>query len=424
MKALSFDHSAIADEETGSAKSASCPFMLGYRKHSFARAHALLQTLRTNLGDLATLKELQKLLIQEIVRAEAKVRELKIELMAIKGAPDGAAAGRSSFLEKRIEGYRQCAYIWRCFGDGIAFLYMDKFALKQSFYNTENSNAKQHAGFIAGKSGLANELAMLDSAFEHNIPAVLVDLTNTIRHGDICLMGASDPCLIEVKSSKKLDRRGKKQKRSLEKLHAFYETDKAEGLRGYSDVRRVAYQMPEHTHVDQINECIVEALKEGYAVRQPERGLTYIVISQHGSGLNNIMERLKLKAPWVFFLNEVKSTRAWAPYLPFILTIEAGDHLWNFIRGNLCIFVLIEVDALCQIALDKGYQAEFDRDDEDYPLRVRIPGFDGMPGISRHMLARMGMEFVSPRWVMQASIEMLEGAFEAVKAEHCGVSSA
>ena len=81
---------------------------------------------------------------------------------------------------------------------------MDKFALKHTLYSTENTNPKQDAGFIAGKEGLSNELAVIDDALEHNVPALLVDLTNTIRHGDICLMGAADPYLIEVKASKKL----------------------------------------------------------------------------------------------------------------------------------------------------------------------------------------------------------------------------
>ena len=49
-----------------------------------------------------------------------------------------------------------------------------------------------------------NELVLLDSALKHNVPALLVDLTNTIRHGDVCLMGESDPYLIEAKASKNL----------------------------------------------------------------------------------------------------------------------------------------------------------------------------------------------------------------------------
>jgi hypothetical protein len=398
--------------------------MLGYRKHSFVQAHTLLQTLRANLENLATLKELQKLLLREIIRAEKKIRELKTDLRTIKGTADGAASGQSAYLENRIEGFRQCAYIWRCFGDAIAFLYMDKFALKHCFYSTESTNAKPDAGFIEGKEGISNELVLLVSALEHNVPALLVDLTNTIRHGDICLMAESDPCLIEAKASKNLNSRGRKQRRSLEKLRNFYETDKGEGLRGFPELRRQACEMPERTHVDQINECISEALKNGYAVRQPERGLYYIVMTQEGPGAEQAIDSLGLKAPWVFFLNQPKSDRAWAPYLPFILTIEDKDHLWNFIRGNLFILVLVESDALCQIAIDKGYKAKIDLDDELYPLYVEFPGGDGMARISGHILARIGMEFVSPEWVVLSSIEGVKRGFEVVPPEYSAAPSA
>ena len=384
--------------------------MLGYRKRSFADAHGLLQALRANLKDLATLKELQKLLLREVIRAEKKIRELKTELKSLRGTADSVSVRRSTYLMNRIEGFRQCAYIWRCFGDAIAFLYIDKFALKHCFYSTENINAKQDAGFILGKEGLVNELVLLDSALEDNVPALLVDLTNTIRHGDICLMGESDPYLIEVKTSKVLDNRGRRQKRSLEKLHTFYETDRSDELRGFPEVRRQVYEMPERTYVDQINECIADAQKNGYAVRQPERGLYYVVMAQEGPGPGHVLRSLELKAPWAFSLNNAKSERRWAPYLPFILTIEDKDHLWDFIRGNLFILVLLELGTLCKIALDKGYKAKFDPDDEAYPLRVEAPGGDGMAGFLSHILTRIGMEFVSPEWVVGCSIEGLKKA--------------
>jgi hypothetical protein len=392
--------------------------MLGYRKHSFARAHALLQTLRANLADLATLKALQQLLIHEVIRAEKKIRELKAELRTInKRTTDSAAAKRLAYLENRIEGFRQCAYIWRCFGDAIAFLYMDKFALKHSFFSTEKLSVKQSAGFIGDKEGLVNELAVIDFLLEHNIPALLADLTNTIRHGDICVMVGPDPHLIEVKSSKNLDSRGKKQKRILEKLWAFYETDKAEGFRGFPEVSREVIERRERTYVEQINECIVEARKAGYAVRQPERGLHYIVMTQDAPDIKQIMGSLALKAPWCFFLNQAKSDRAWAPYLPFMLSIEDKDDLWDFIRGNLFIFVFVEVDRLCEIGRDKGYEATFDLDDESYPLRFVVPGGDGFTRASKQILGRIGMEFVSPEWVVLSGIEMFEQRVEAIKAE-------
>src|SRR5260370_23796907 len=163
--------------------------MLGYRKTSFADAHAMLTTLRGNLTDLATLKALQQLLCREILRTEKRTRELKAERKSVTSTGGKHAKRRSSILLARIEKIRQSAYVWRCFGDAIAFSYMDRFALKQTFYSTERPREKQSAGFLSDKAGLATEIAYLEFALEKNIPALLVDLTDTIRHGDVCLMG-------------------------------------------------------------------------------------------------------------------------------------------------------------------------------------------------------------------------------------------
>src|SRR5262245_2343567 len=69
--------------------------MLGYRKKSFADAHAHLSKLRANLADFATLKALQQLLCREIVRTEKKIRDLKAERKAVMKA-GGQRAGRRS----------------------------------------------------------------------------------------------------------------------------------------------------------------------------------------------------------------------------------------------------------------------------------------------------------------------------------------
>lgn len=71
-------------------------------------------------------------------------------------------------------------------------------------------------------------------ALQQNVPALLVDLTNTLRHGDVCLMGRPILQLIEVKASAGLDRRGRRQRRDIEKLQSFFDSDEAHDLRGFS----------------------------------------------------------------------------------------------------------------------------------------------------------------------------------------------
>lgn len=112
--------------------------MIKTRLTQFQRAHDLLCEVRdlegtqrngfvtTSLQRTAPLKALQKLLIREISRAERKVRRTKSYLKMLDSEQD---ADEESVLTERLEGYRHLAYNWRCFGDAVAFLFMNKFSL-------------------------------------------------------------------------------------------------------------------------------------------------------------------------------------------------------------------------------------------------------------------------------------------------------
>jgi hypothetical protein len=93
-------------------------------------------------------------------------------------------------------------------------------------------------------------------------------------------------------------------------------------------------------------------------------------------------------------------------YSPFILSIDDGDHLWSFIRGSLFIFVFVEVDALCKIVLDEGCKATVKRDNGEYPLQLETPD-GGAINISSHILTRIGLEFLSPQWIVRSALERL-----------------
>jgi hypothetical protein len=382
--------------------------MLGYRKKSFYRAHELLNALRSNLDDLDTLRNLQQLLVREIIRTEAKSREVRSNLKAVQSNGGKASQKQAASLKSRLEKIRQVAYVWRCFGDAIAFSYMDKFALKQCFYSSHSTNPKQGAGFLSGKSGLAGEIGCVEMALQQNIPAILTDITNTIRYGDVCLMGASDPYLIEVKNSKKLDHRGKRQQRDILGLQQFFETDKTEMLRGMGPAFCVSHSGDERDHVDQLQTTIATAVENGHCVTQPEPGLYYIVLADAAPPVSEVMKSLSVASPWLFFLNTMKNDQAWSPYLPFTLTIKDRDHLWAFIRGEIFIVVVLDFQQLIDIAKKFGLSMQLDLKDENYPLEIDIPGGEKPAKISSHILTRIGLEFVSPNWLISSSIESLK----------------
>jgi hypothetical protein len=346
--------------------------------------------------------------MREIVRTEAKTRTLKAEREGVAMNGGKSAAKRSSVLAQRIERVRAAAYLWRCFGDAIAFEFLDKYALKQCYYNADRPTVKQRAGFLSGKEGISIEIAFLEDFLEKKVPALLVDLTDTIRHGDICLLEGPDPVLIEVKAKAGLDARGRRQRDDLAKLHAFFENGEVEELRGFSKVtRHEGFTSADRTYFTELNVCIVQAMEKGHATVSPEPGLHYIAMTEEEPSITVLLASLGLKKPWAFPLNEVKAEQAWATYYPFVLSIEGEAALWAFARGDLYLMVAVDTGVLESIVREAGYVAEFDLGKEDYPLTIKDKGLKEITRISSHYLTRMALEFVSPKWLLESAIDVV-----------------
>ncbi|MGO7749483.1 hypothetical protein ACC817_00645 [Rhizobium ruizarguesonis] len=341
--------------------------------------------------------------MKEIKRAERKIRRIK---SILKSLDEDDTSDRSADLASRIEDYRHLAYMWRSFGDAIAFLFMDKFALKQVFYNTHNTNAKQDAGFILDKEGFAGEWREIEKWLRRGVPALLSDITNTIRHGDICLMVGPDPILIEVKLGE-LDRRGRQQRDSIRQLMEFYDTDEAAGLRGLDKVRRTAHETPEVSYADIMEETIIEAAKAGAALISPEKGLWYLAISDGSADMNTPIHKLGLKHPIAYPLNEVKSARAWSPYSPFVLSIRDRETLYRFIWGDVYVLVVYDLEELALSSASQGLSIEFFSREEESVFELREPDTGRNIRLAWQMFDRLALEFTSPAWLLSTSIERL-----------------
>jgi hypothetical protein len=355
-------------------------------------------------------------LLGEITRTERKIRELKGQLKGVQANGGKTAPKHSAYLKRRIERVRDVAYLWRCFGDAIAFLYMDKHALKHTYFNTENVKPKNDAGFLSDKEGLAHEIRYVELALENKVPVLLVDLANTIRHGDVCVMAGPDPYLIEVKASAGLDRRGRRKRDAIEKLQKFFDTDRAEELRGFR-IRRVDHATTERSYTNELNGCIEAARQSGFAVCKPERGATYFVLTDRAPRLDTVMASIGFKKPWVFSWNEWKIHRNWSPHTPFTLSVRKKDDLWDFVRGDLYILIVIDFDAFCEAARENGCEATYHSDNADYPLQVTIPSLKQSVLFSASLLSRTAFELVSPRWLITASIDVLKRGYAVSETE-------
>ena len=367
--------------------------MFGYRRHSFNQAFRMLSAIRSEPTHLAAVLGLQELLISEIILAEKRVRDNKARAHAAQDGRRGYFAARAKSLQKVI-------YYWKMFGDAIAFTYIDRFALKHVHYNVHNLGSKQDSGFLSGSAGFEREMDVMRGLLNAGHPCVLADLTNTVRHGDVCVLHGPDPTLIEVKSSKAKDRRVSRQRVNLRKLSEFYRTDQLDGLRGFPRVHRFPLRAGVRTFAAELNQCLQAAYDEGYAVASPERGVSYVAVSRETrTPLLEILRHVKADEPWVFFLNEFKSERGWAPYYPFTLLIQTRRALYDFILGRLFIFVVLDAAVMRSMIAEMGYVAEIVHDSET-PLRARTTDGQGEARISQHLLLRAALEAMSMRSIL------------------------
>jgi hypothetical protein len=215
--------------------------MIGYYKKHVLALSERVHNIRQNTADLDLLIETQLYILKRVLITEERKSQYKSQVSALKGelrgrrlAKKDAALLKSKIgrLGMRVKDCQWLLYIWRCFGDAIAFSYLDKWAIKPFYFESKTTHIKQSAGHMGGKDGLYREFALVLDARKHEVPALLTDLTNTIRHGDVSLLGASDPYVIEVKSSANVNQRVVRQSESIRDIHSYMENDGAENVRG------------------------------------------------------------------------------------------------------------------------------------------------------------------------------------------------
>jgi hypothetical protein len=113
--------------------------MIGYyKKYIYALSEAIT-SIRSAPDRIDRLKEIQALLIQRILKSEEKIDELKDALTSLKRElrsrrPPKIKAQeikkKIKFYQNRINEHKWMLFVWRCFGDAVVFLYIDKFAIK------------------------------------------------------------------------------------------------------------------------------------------------------------------------------------------------------------------------------------------------------------------------------------------------------
>lgn len=376
--------------------------MLERQTTNFAKAALLLKTIQQDTDRLDLVLELQRLLIRKIALTERRIKRISHVEVSFKRTlrqdrlPKESAKRVKSRIKRCseiIDTLRYLIFAWRCFGDGIAAVYQSKYSLKHLYYGA-NYKIKEDPGFISGKTGFRQEWKLLRMGIRMGVPVVLADLTNIIRHGDICALAGEDPLPIEVKSSKNRNARSARQIDQLQELMNFYGNDGAESFRGMNAVRRKELSIEEVNHEEIANECMAEALERGFAIVEPESGLRYIAIADwdshdHLSGFLSPKIQPYLLAP----------VRNWLPAYPFTLSLNPSN-LIRFLQGHVQIYVLIDLAVLKNLFSIHGVHATMIMDDSSAIQICLNPQdlYQGVYRVSQHRFGRIAGEFQSLAW--------------------------
>ncbi len=153
---------------------------------------------------------------------------------------------------------------------------------------------------MSGKSGLREEWECVKLACDNKVPALLHDITMSIRHGDVSLLGKDEPFIIEMKSSSNTNKRVERQKSNLEKLGSFIAKDEAENFRGIPLLIRKNLLTEEESYSQILNECLNDCRSKGMALVEAEKGF-YICAVREGN-MASMLENIDFDEKKKFFL--------------------------------------------------------------------------------------------------------------------------
>lgn len=383
-------------------------------------------------GSHAECLALQERLLAKVTYVERRIRVLRKRLRELKsrlGNPEPsqrlskqeAAAVKQAIANcnSRIEGYWYMHGLLREIGDCIAFTYIDKYNIKPMAF-------KEPPGFLSGKKGTRFERKALRLAFAHGGVAILNDLTNCLRHGDLTVPLGGMPVILELKSGKSgSSDRAYRQKERLEKLGRYLATDRVIDWYHPGEMQRRAYHAAEINHAGELNELIAEALESGRSHKRVEEGLHYLVEAPRpgtepsydtlGEMVSGFSGR-----PYVVFVNNLKQNNQ--GYYPFGLSIRNPYHIYEFYCGNFVIIIFLDTGYIVEYLSNHGLSIEFS-DDERWAVRIRnaTPKPTELSELraSVHFWGRLFAEFVSLRWLLDELVNhmrtpLLENASEDV----------
>jgi len=399
-------------------------------KHEFGIAILLLNKLKNNPENYDVLRDLHKLIISGVTRQERSISLAKEGCKRLSFYKRNKKPSRDKSnkikelienLSERITQRKRIIFLYKCFGDGIAHIYQSMYSLKHLYFD-KMYFVKEDAGYISGKSGFIKEWKVFLTCLKNSVPAVMSDITNIIRNGDVCILGLEDPFPIEVKLTKHANPRGRvrRQLDDLNEITAFFRNDYAPMFRGFANTYRVPLVYDHVSYIDDVNHLAMMCQKQTYAYKEVEKGLVYSCMNTNASEheweslMDSLTERLNPPSTLtlIMFANE-----EWDLAYPFTLSLSP-ENLIRYIYGEFVIFILVDLERMRDEFSRNNIHATFLMDGENAIQFCKDPDdlFKGACRISHLALLRHFISFLSlDSFVKEQCKALDEGFFQPKK---------
>jgi hypothetical protein len=358
--------------------------------------------------------EIQEELLRRIGLAERLIRRIRSENRLTKKTlaqrntqRDVARNAKVRHLagEQRIAQQRILISILRSIGDSIAFIYGDRWDLKQMVL-------KEESGFITGKRGTRLERKILRKSFEVGATVVMNDLTHTLRHGDITVFrpdlwpeGGSPLLLIEAKSGRGGGNARKyRQLAAAKQVFDYLTADTREADGGIW--QRVSVKEHPQYHFEEVTRMMMTLPHADWLMEEVEPGLHYVLINcsretrEYGSIFGDLFSRIH---PFMISMNDMKEQTL--AYYPFPLCIHNPDALFRFYNGEFVMFVIVDLEHVNKLLIPHSISVTLSGSDE-YPWMVSSTGTGAAPELSTycigfHPVGRLAAEFLRLDWLLE-----------------------
>lgn len=384
--------------------------MLGYYKNNLTKYFVDLQYLKNSPDKSELCLSIQESLIKNILTVEKKIRGKKAEIAGLKRKLREKKGGENAKKEakvckdavqlclSRISFYKDLLSLYHTIGDSIAFIYLCKWDIKPFAF-------KEKSGFISGQKGKLIEHKHLRQLFKMGHIAVLNDITNSLRYGDITVVTDGCADIIEVKSTNNISAKDEVQLRKIKKIADYLNNDRADELYGrYPNVIRTTACSPDCSHSAILNSLIERSYSEKMVCSKVEKGLWYCVATEYAPDVFDKTINSFKGAPACVFLNASKFEPINA-YYPLTLSISNAEALYNFYSGNISIIVLVDLEIIRERFSANGINVTF-YEDSEYALKLSKG--KGEVRVSRHLFGRIFYEFMSLEWFMEEMIHKIE----------------